>query len=586
MTRPRPAVLLLWLAAAALLGAGVLAPGLEAGPASTDAGAEPAAVAHDAPARWAPPTRAIRPSTTPPPGGLAAPARSQEAAADTSTATSDTAGATTDTSATGVGSGALPLDTSAAPPGAAPDAASDQAAGGAAADQAGPRLGPGARSLDTPLLLRLRSLLGLLALGLLAWALSVNRRKVPWRVVFWGLALQLVFAVFILKTPVGATVFDAVNDVVVALLGFTVEGARFLFGELVWNNVPVGQGQPGGNAPIEPTPGLVANTGAYFAFNVLPTIIFFSSLMTVLYHIGLMQTVVKGAAWVMQRTMRTSGAETLSAAGNIFVGQTEAPLLIKPYVEKMTMSELMAVMTGGFATVAGGVLAAYVGMLVAYFPDIAGHLMAASVMSAPAALVVAKVMWPEDGEPETAGSLEVSVEKPDVNTIDAAARGASEGLHLALNVGAMLMAFLALVYLLNAMVGWAGGLVGLDGLTIEAILGWVLSPLAWLMGVEWADARVVASLMGVKTVLNEFVAYLQLSSILSGDGQTISARSAVIATYALSGFANFSSIAIQLGGIGGIAPSRRHDLSRLGLRAMIGGSIAAFMTATVAGMLV
>ncbi|MGD2068013.1 MAG: NupC/NupG family nucleoside CNT transporter [Gemmatimonadota bacterium] len=440
--------------------------------------------------------------------------------------------------------------------------------------------------MDTPLAERLRSVLGLLVLGLLAWGFSVDRRRIPWRVVLWGLALQLLFAVFILKTPVGATVFDAVNDVVVALLGYTVEGARFLFGELVWNNVPVGQGQAGGNAPIQPQPGLVANTGAYFAFNVLPTIIFFSSLMTVLYHLGIMQLVVRGVAWVMQRTMHTSGAETLSAAGNIFVGQTEAPLLIKPFVEKMTMSELMAVMTGGFATVAGGVLAAYVGMLVFYFPDIAGHLMAASVMSAPAALVVAKLMYPEDGDPETSGTLDIRVEKPDVNVIDAAARGASDGLGLALNVGAMLMAFLALVYLLNSLVGWAGGLVGFDGLTIETILGWALSPLAWLMGVRWADAQVVASLMGVKTVLNEFVAYLQLSAILGGEGPGISARSAVIATYALSGFANFSSIAIQLGGIGGIAPSRRHDLSRLGLRAMIAGSIAAFMTATVAGMLV
>jgi CNT family concentrative nucleoside transporter len=318
---------------------------------------------------------------------------------------------------------------------------------------------------------------------------------------------------------------------------------------------------------------------------VLPTIIFFSSLMTVLYYMGVMQWVVKGMAWVMQRTMKTSGAETLSAAGNIFVGQTEAPLLIKPFVEKMTMSELMTVMTGGFATVAGGVLAAYVGLLISYFPDIAGHLMAASVMSAPAALAIGKLMYPEESEPETAGSLELELENPDVNVIDAAARGAHEGLHLALNVGAMLLAFIALVYLVNALVGWAGGLVGLEGLSIELILGWCLAPLAWLMGVPWADAATVGSLMGIKTVLNEFFAYLQLSGTLAG-GPSLEPRSAIIAAYALSGFANFSSIAIQIGGIGGIAPSRRHDLSRIGLRAMIAGSLAAFLTGTIAGMFV
>jgi CNT family concentrative nucleoside transporter len=424
---------------------------------------------------------------------------------------------------------------------------------------------------------------GLVVLLLLAWGLSLDRRRVAWRVVIWGTALQILFALFILKTPVGAGFFDGVNRVVVALLGFTVDGAQFVFGNLVWNNVPVGAGEAGQGA-FTAMPGQVANTGAFFAFNVLPTIIFFSSLMTVLYHVGVMQLAVKSVAWVMQRTMRTSGAETLSAAGNIFVGQTEAPLLIKPFVDRMTMSELMAVMTGGFATVAGGVLAAYVGILLAYFPDIAGHLIAASVMSAPAALVVAKLMVPEEGEPETAASLEINVERPDVNVIDAAARGASEGLYLALNVGAMLLAFIALIYLFNGLLGWAGGLVGLDGITLEGMLGWVLAPLAWLMGVPWTDAPAVASLMGVKTVLNEFFAYFQLAGTLSTDGG-LQPRSIIIATYALSGFANFSSIAIQLGGIGGIAPSRRHDLSRLGLRAMVGGSIAAFMTATVAGMI-
>ncbi|HUP51697.1 MAG TPA: nucleoside transporter C-terminal domain-containing protein [Longimicrobiales bacterium] len=449
--------------------------------------------------------------------------------------------------------------------------------------QAGPRLSVPQGALGTPLLERLRSVLGLLALTGIAWLMSVDRARVAWRVVAWGISLQLVFALFILKTPVGVSIFETMNVVIVALLGFTVDGARFLFGNLVYNTVPVGAGDPGQGAFTE-MPGMVANTGGFFAFNVLPTIIFFSSLMTILYHLGIMQLAVKGVAWVMQSTMKTSGAETLSAAGNIFVGQTEAPLLIKPFVERMTMSELMAVMTAGFATVAGGVMAAYVGMLLLYFPDIAGHLMAASVMSAPAALVVAKLMVPETETAETAGRLDFSVERPDVNVIDAAARGASEGLYLALNVGALLLAFVALIYMCNGMLGWVGGLAGLEGLTLEAILGWVLAPLAWLMGVPWADAPQIASLMGVKTVLNEFFAYIQLAGVLGGE-HDLQPRSIIIVTYALAGFANFSSIAIQLGGIGGIAPSRRHDLSRLGLRAMIGGSIAAFMTATVAGMI-
>jgi concentrative nucleoside transporter, CNT family len=329
---------------------------------------------------------------------------------------------------------------------------------------------------------------------------------------------------------------------------------------------------------------------------VLPTIIFFSSLMTVLYHLGVMQLIVKGAAWVMMRTMKTSGAETLSAAGNIFVGQTEAPLMIKPFVGRMTMSELMAVMTGGFATVAGGVMAAYVGMLVAFFPDIAGHLIAASVMSAPAALAVAKLMYPEKEEPVTRGTLKVEVESSDANVIDAAARGAGEGLTLALNVGAMLLAFIALIALLNALLGWTSDTVGLTALmqhqgwiaadarlTIEMILGWVFAPVAWVMGVPWHDATTVGTLLGVKTALNEFVAYLQFSSLL-GAGEPLSPRSIVITTYALAGFANFSSIAIQIGGIGGIAPTRRSDLSRIGLRAMVGGTLAAFLTGTIAGM--
>jgi CNT family concentrative nucleoside transporter len=463
--------------------------------------------------------------------------------------------------------------------------------------QAGQALRQAMSDIDTPFSARLVSLLGMFVLLTIGWLLSTDRRLVPWRVLAWGIGLQLIFAVLILKTPAGRAVFSAINTVVVQLLGFTETGARFLFGNLVLNNVPVGTGAPG-NAPISVLPESVANTGAYFAFSVLPTIIFFSSLMTLLYHLGVMQAVVKGVAWLMMRTMRTSGAETLSAAGNIFVGQTEAPLLIKPYVRDMTLSELHAVMTGGFATVAGGVMAAYVGMLLFYFPDIAGHLMAASVMSAPAALVFAKLMLPEKEIPKTRDTLHVQVEKIDANVIDAAARGAGEGLQLALNVGAMLLAFIALVALLNAIIGGIAGITGLTALlhgaevlpadqplNLEWILGRVLAPLAWVMGVPWRDAAEVGSLIGVKTVLNEFVAYLQLSSLLTG-GADLSPRSVIIATYALCGFANFSSIAIQIGGIGGLAPTRRSDLARIGLRAMIAGTLAAFMTATIAGMIV
>ncbi len=433
------------------------------------------------------------------------------------------------------------------------------------------------------MLARLRALLGLLVLVLIAWLLSVNRKVVPWRVLLWGVALQFIFAIFILKTPVGLSLFEGLNRAVVALLEFTLQGARFIFGNLVDNNIPVGTGEPGGPT-FTAMPGQVAQTGSYFAFSALPIIIFFSSLMTVLYHLGVMQKVVHAFAWVMQRTMGTSGAETLTAAGNIFVGQTEAPLLIKPLVNTMTRSELMALMTGGFATVAGSVLAAFVGMLRGSFPDIAGHLIAASVMSAPAALAVAKLMFPEEETPETMGGVKLDIERPDVNVIDAASRGASDGLHLALNVGAMLLAFIALIGLLNAIIGWAGGLVGLPMLSIEFILGWILAPLTYLMGVPWADAPTVGALFGLKTVVNEFVAYFQLAGILNG-GVAIEPRSVIIATYGLCGFANFSSIAIQIGGIGGIAPDRRQDLARLGLRAMIGGTLAAFMTATIAGML-
>lgn len=443
---------------------------------------------------------------------------------------------------------------------------------------------PSAGESDASVATRVRAGLGLLLMTVLAWLLG-GRARVPWRLVLWGLGLQLLFALVILRTPMGAAFFESMSTGVRALLGYADDGSRFVFGNLVGNNVPVGTGLAGSNDPMTPTAGTVANTGALFAFHVLPTIIFVSSLMAILYHAGIMQWLVRGVAWVMQRTMGTSGAETLCTASNIFVGLMEAPLVVKPFVGRMTSSELMAVMTAGMATVSGGTLAAYAGMLTPYFPDIAGHLIAASVMSAPAALVVAKLMVPERGSPETSDDLRVSLEKPDVNLIDAAARGAAEGLRLALAVGAMLIAFIAMVSLLNALIGWGGGLVGVEGLTFQGILGWVLQPVAWMVGVAWADAAVVGELIGLKTVINEFVAFLQLQeSLVAGGGP--GPRSLVIATYGLAGFANFGSVAMLLAGLGEIAPGRRRDLARLGIRALIGGTLAALMTAAVAGMLV
>ena len=417
---------------------------------------------------------------------------------------------------------------------------------------------------------RLISLVGLLAMVGMAWLLSKHRDRVSWRLVGWGVALQLTFGVVVMKTEAGLWVFSVLNDVVLALLGFTAKGTEFIFG---------------GFASEEFT----------IAINVLPTLIFFSALMTMLYHVGFMQRLVSGFAWIMRRTMKTSGSETLATAANTFVGQTEAPLMVAPFIKGMTESELAAVMTGGFATVAGGVLAAYVGLLDKVVPDIAGHLIAASVMSAPAALVIAKVMWPETEESETAGEASVEVDTPDVNLIDAAARGATEGMKLALNVGAMLIAFIALIALVNALLGLPFGLyndwMGLEGAaaiepwTMQKILGWIFWPLAFLTGVPASECSAVGTLLGEKLVLTEFIAYLHLYESLSADVAALSPRTVVIASYALCGFANFGSIGIQLGGIGGIAPERRHDLARLGVRAMFGGMLASLMTASVAGML-
>lgn len=429
------------------------------------------------------------------------------------------------------------------------------------------------------------SLIGLLAFTALAYLLSENRSRVDRSIIWKALALQLVFALLVLGIPAFNIpgpfrfVFDIANNFVIALLSFTEEGAKFVFGDLA----------------------LASKTGFILAFQVLPTIIFMSTIMSLLYHLGVMQKVVNSIAHLMQRTLKTSGAESLSAAANIFVGQTEAPLVIRPFVKKMTRSELFCVMVGGMATVAGGVMAAYVGLLKEAIPDIAGHLLTASVLSAPAALLCAKLMLPETEKPETFGTVptEYSKEKLDSNAIEAAARGASEGMYLAFNVAAMLIAFIALVAVLDASLRWFGGVidfaswgVGLDPhsamksepaqLTASLIFGWIFSPLAWLMGIDWKECSVAGALLGQKVVLNEFVAYLNLSQVMN----QLSERTVIILSYALCGFANFSSIGIQIGGIGTLAPERKSDLAQLGVRAIIGGSLAAFMTAAIAGMLI
>lgn len=417
-------------------------------------------------------------------------------------------------------------------------------------------------------------LFGLAVLIAIAWLFSNNKRRVDWTLVGIGLVLQLAIAAFVLLTPWGASVFDALSSGFVKLLGFTTQGARFIFGDFT-----------------DP-----AKFGFVFAFQVLPTIIFFASFMSVLYHLGVMQKVVQGMAWVITKVMRVSGAETLSVCANAFIGQTESPLVVRPYISRMTESELLTLMVGGMATIAGGVLGAYVMLLGGGDPAqqafYAKHLITASIMAAPATLVIAKILVPETREPLTLGTVRMDVEKTTTNVIDAAAAGAADGLKLALNVGAMLLAFIALIALLNAPLVWLGEVTGLQAALgrptdLSALLGYVLSPLAWAIGVPWQDANTVGGLIGTKVVLNEFVAYVQLGEILRGtvEGVTLTPQGTLIATYALCGFANFSSIAIQIGGIGGLAPERRHDLARFGLRAVLGGSIATLMTATIAGVL-
>jgi CNT family concentrative nucleoside transporter len=408
------------------------------------------------------------------------------------------------------------------------------------------------------LTLRLTSLLGFFAMIGVAWLLSSHRWKINRRILIGGVLLQFALAVMIMKTVPGYWVFSRIGRFFEVALDFVNSGSKMVFGP---------------------------NYGDFFfAFKVLPTIIFFSSLMAILYHFGLVQKLVKVFAMLMEYTLGTSGAETLSAAANVFVGQTEAPLVVRPYVATMTMSELNAMMVGGFATIAGGVLAAYVGMGID-----ATHLVTASVISAPAALVIAKVMLPETEKSMTLGTVNVENDESYVNAVDAAAKGASQGLMLALNVGAMLIAFLALIAMFDYGIAWVGswfGYMGDESLSLAILLGYLFYPFAWLMGIESADCFHAGQLLGMKMSVTELIAYDKLTTWMEpGSGVELSDRTVMIVTYALCGFANFGSIGIQLGGIGGIAPERRGDLAKLGVRAMIGGSLAAFMTACIAGVL-
>ncbi len=402
---------------------------------------------------------------------------------------------------------------------------------------------------------RFTGLLGLVAILGLCFALSTHRKAIRPRLLFWGLGLQFGFAFLVLKTDFGY-LFQAASVAVNALLDYAEKGSEFLFGPL---GVKTG------------------SMGVVFAFQVLPLVIFIASLFSILYYFGIMQVVIKAMAWGMHRVMRCSGAESTNVAASIFMGQTEAPLTIRPFLPRLTESELFTVMTCGMAHVSGAVMAAYV--------KIAGvdikHLLTAVIMTAPATLMLAKILVPETGEPETAGDVKVQIEKPGVNVIDAAARGAGDGLQLALNIGGMLIAFISLIAVLNGMMSWGHSLAGWFPESLQKLFGMVFAPVAWLLGVSWKDASAVGDMLGTRMVLNEFIAFLRLGEVR----QALDPRSFTIATFALCGFANFSSIAIQIGGIGALAPNRKSDLARMGLKAMLAGTLANFMSACIAGIL-
>ena len=410
--------------------------------------------------------------------------------------------------------------------------------------------------------LKLISLLGIVSFLSLAWAMSSNRRQVPWRVVAWGMGLQLIIGFVVFRTQIGKGVFEAANVAIRKLNEFAGEGAKLVFGAL------------GDGGKMQE----IFGGGVIFAIAIPATIIFVSALSSLLYHWRVLPLVVTSIAWVMRRTMRTSGSETLATAANIFMGQTEAPLVVKPYLGAMTRSELMALMVGGMATIAGGVAAAYASLGID-----AGHLLTASILSAPGTLVIAKLMFPEMDKSETADEECELPKSRATNSIDALCQGASDGMRLSINVIAMLIAFVALVYMANAILGWALSWTAWN-FTIQEAVGWLNVPFAWLMSVPSDECVRVGAVIGERVVLNEFMGYLQLTSMMEGEG-ALSPRTSAIATYALCGFANFGSVAIQIGGIGTLAPDRRADLAKLGLKAMVGGVLACYLTATVAGLL-
>jgi concentrative nucleoside transporter, CNT family len=430
----------------------------------------------------------------------------------------------------------------------------------------------------------IRGLVGLAILISIAWLFSSNRKAIDWKLVGIGVVLQLVFGLLIMKVDFVAEIFNKISTVFVIFLDFSKSGAEFLFGDLAKNS--------GAN------PDAKHNLGFLFAFQVLPTIIFFSTVSAGLYYLGILQKIVFGIAWVMSKSMRLSGAESLAAAGNVFLGQTESPLLIKPFVKTMTKSELMCLMTGGMATIAGGVMAAYVTFLGGDDPVqravFAAHLLSASIMAAPASILLAKILVPETEQVNQ--DLQLNQEQLGVNLIDAMAYGAADGLKLAFNVGGMLLAFISVIALCNYILAdFIGANLGLNDLVnsstngkfttfnLQYIFGQLFRVFAFVMGVEWADTLQVGSLLGQKTVINEFVAYLDLAKMKS-EGM-LSQKSIVIATFALCGFSNFSSIAIQVGGIGSLAPNQQGNLSKLGMKALLGATLACMMTATIAGML-
>jgi CNT family concentrative nucleoside transporter len=397
------------------------------------------------------------------------------------------------------------------------------------------------------------SFLGICVFIGICYAMSVNRQAVRWRTVAWGLGWELILAIVILKTAWGLNLFKSLGNIVGNFLAFSDVGAKFVFGENFKDHL--------------------------FAFQILPTIIFFSSFISILYYYGILQRVVNALAWFMMKTMKTSGSESLSCAGNIFLGPTEAALMVKPYLANMTKSELHAVMTGGFATIAGGVLGAYLSFGIP--PE---HLIAAFFMTSPVALIVSKIMYPETEVSETTGKVNIDIKNNYVNFLDAATSGAIDGVKLAVNVGVIIIAFLSLLAAVNASLSWLGNLAGYPQLSLEGMLSLIMFPVAWLMGIPWADCGQVGALLGKKTILNEFIAYLDLGELIKK--QEISQRSAIITTYALCNFANIGSIGITIGGMTGIAPNRQQDLARMGLRTMIGGLLAGFITAGIAGILI